>query len=65
MAKRSLVRRREQIKADVAFLEKEIKGATLGDPSDQEMAEMYAEIKARRMSQSSLRDASEMRATRQ
>ncbi|MGA2556872.1 MAG: hypothetical protein ABSG04_11435 [Verrucomicrobiota bacterium] len=38
----------EQIKQDVAFLEKEIRGAPLGDPSDEEMAEMYAYLKARR-----------------
>ena len=31
-------RRQEQIKQDVAFLEKAIKGAPLGDPSDAEMA---------------------------
>jgi hypothetical protein len=48
MAKRSLIRRQEQIKVDVAFLEKAIEGAPLGDPSDEEMAEIYAEIKARR-----------------
>jgi len=30
----------EQIKQDVAFLEKEIQGAPLGDPSDEEMAEI-------------------------
>ncbi|HTA30036.1 MAG TPA: hypothetical protein VK731_06105, partial [Candidatus Cybelea sp.] len=32
-------RRQEQIAADVACLEKAIKGAPLGDPSDEEMAE--------------------------
>ena len=31
-------RRQEQIKHDVAFLEKAIAGAPLGDPSDEEMA---------------------------
>jgi Arc/MetJ-type ribon-helix-helix transcriptional regulator len=41
-------RRQEQIEADVAFLEKAIEGAPLGDPSDDEMAEIYAGIKARR-----------------
>ena len=41
-------RRNEQIKADVAYLEKAIEGAPLGDPSDKEMAEIYAGIKARR-----------------
>ena len=33
-------RRQEQIKADVAFLEKAIEGAPEGDPSDKEMAEI-------------------------
>jgi Arc/MetJ-type ribon-helix-helix transcriptional regulator len=41
-------RRQQQIEADVAFLEKAIKGAPLGDPSDEEMAEIYAGIKDRR-----------------
>ncbi|MGO8698647.1 MAG: hypothetical protein ACLQVY_13110 [Limisphaerales bacterium] len=41
-------RRQEQIAADVAFLEKAIEGAPLGDPSNKEMAEIYAGIKARR-----------------
>jgi Arc/MetJ-type ribon-helix-helix transcriptional regulator len=41
-------RRQAQIEADVAFLENAIKGAPLGDPSDKEMAEIYAGIKARR-----------------
>ena len=31
-------RRQDQIKADVAFLEKAIAGAPIGDPSDEEMA---------------------------
>jgi Arc/MetJ-type ribon-helix-helix transcriptional regulator len=41
-------RRQAQIEADVAFLEKAIEGAPLGDPSDEEMAEIYVGIKARR-----------------
>ena len=41
-------RRQEEIEADVAFLEKAIEGAPLGDPSDEEMAEIYAGIKAHR-----------------
>jgi Arc/MetJ-type ribon-helix-helix transcriptional regulator len=41
-------RRQEQIEADVAFLEKAVEGAPLGDPSDEEMAEIRAGIKARR-----------------
>lgn len=41
-------RRQEQIEADVAFLEKAVEGAPLGDPSDEEMADIYAGIKARR-----------------
>ena len=41
-------RRHEQIEADVAFLEKTIAGAPLGDPSDEEVADIYAAIKARR-----------------
>ncbi len=41
-------RRQQQIEADVAYLEKTIEGAPLGDPSDEEMAEIYAGIKARR-----------------
>ena len=41
-------RRREQIEADAAYLEKAITGAPPGDPSDEEMAEIYAGIKARR-----------------
>jgi Arc/MetJ-type ribon-helix-helix transcriptional regulator len=47
---RDLIRKRRQaeIGADVAFLEKAIEGAPLGDPSDEETAEMYASIKARR-----------------
>jgi len=47
---RDLIRRRrqEQIKRDVAYLEKAIEGAPIGDPSDEEMADIYAGIKARR-----------------
>ena len=47
---RDLIRRRrqEQISQDVAYLEKAIEGAPPGDPSDGEMARIYAEIKARR-----------------
>jgi Arc/MetJ-type ribon-helix-helix transcriptional regulator len=41
-------RRRQLIEADVAFLEKAVKGAPLGDPCAEEMAEIYADIKARR-----------------
>jgi Arc/MetJ-type ribon-helix-helix transcriptional regulator len=41
-------RRQELIEADVAYLEKAIQGAPPGDPSDGEMAEIYASIKARR-----------------
>ena len=39
---RDLIRKRRQdlIAADVAFLEKAIEGAPLGDPSDEEMAEI-------------------------
>jgi Arc/MetJ-type ribon-helix-helix transcriptional regulator len=33
-------RRQEQIAQDVAFLEKAMEGAPLGDPSDEEMAEI-------------------------
>ena len=45
-------RRQDQIEADVAFLEKAAKAAPLGDPSDEEMAEIYARIKARRKKKS-------------
>jgi Arc/MetJ-type ribon-helix-helix transcriptional regulator len=41
-------RRQEEIAADVAYLGKAIEGAPPGDPSDEEMAEIYASIKARR-----------------
>ena len=33
-------RRQEQIKQDVAFLEKAIEGAPIGDPSDEAMADI-------------------------
>jgi Arc/MetJ-type ribon-helix-helix transcriptional regulator len=47
---RDLIRKRRQevIAADVAFLEKAIEGAPEGDPSDEEMREMYAIVKANR-----------------
>jgi Arc/MetJ-type ribon-helix-helix transcriptional regulator len=47
---RELIRRRreEQIANDVAFLEKAIKKAPSGDPSDEEMAKIYAGIRKRR-----------------
>lgn len=41
-------RRQEQIEEDVAFLEKAMKKAPAGDPSDAEMAEIYAGIRKRR-----------------
>jgi Arc/MetJ-type ribon-helix-helix transcriptional regulator len=41
-------RRQDQIEWDVAFLEKAIKHAPAGDPSDQEMAEIYAAVRKRR-----------------
>jgi Arc/MetJ-type ribon-helix-helix transcriptional regulator len=41
-------RRQEQIKEDVAFLEKAIEGAPMGDPPEEEMAGIYESIKARR-----------------
>ena len=37
-------RRQQQIKQDVAFLEKAIEGAPVGDPSDKEMAEIYSPV---------------------
>ena len=47
---RDLIRRRrqEQIKRDVAYLEKAMAGAPAGDPSAEEMAGIYASVKARR-----------------
>ena len=47
---RDLIRRRrqEQIKRDVAYLEKAIAGAPAGDPSEEEMVGIYASVKARR-----------------
>jgi Arc/MetJ-type ribon-helix-helix transcriptional regulator len=41
-------RRQEQIESDVAFLEKAIRKAPAGDPSDKEMAEIYAGIRKHR-----------------
>ena len=41
-------RRQEQIESDIEFLEKAIKHAPPGDPSDEEMAEIYAGIRKRR-----------------
>jgi Arc/MetJ-type ribon-helix-helix transcriptional regulator len=48
---RDLIRKRreEQIESDVAFLEKAIKKAPSGDPSDEEMAGIYAGIRKKRM----------------
>ena len=45
---RDLIRRRrqEQIREDVEYLEKAMAGAPPGDPSDQEMAEIYNGIRA-------------------
>jgi putative addiction module CopG family antidote len=47
---RELIRKRRQarIAKDVAFLEKAIEGAPEGDPTDEEMREMYALVKKRR-----------------
>ena len=44
---RDLIRRRreERIAEDVAMLEKAIAGAPSGDPTDEEMREIYASIK--------------------
>jgi Arc/MetJ-type ribon-helix-helix transcriptional regulator len=41
-------RRQDQIESDVTFLENAIKKAPLGDPSDAEMVDVYASIRARR-----------------
>jgi Arc/MetJ-type ribon-helix-helix transcriptional regulator len=41
-------RRQEQIEADVALLKDAMEGAPPGDPSNEEMAKIYADIKARR-----------------
>ena len=41
-------RRQEQIAADLDFLKESIRDAPVGDPSEQEMADIYASIKARR-----------------
>ena len=47
---RDLIRKRRQdlIENDVAFLEKSIQKAPLGDPSDDEMADIYATVRAAR-----------------
>lgn len=47
---RELIRKRreEQIESDVSFLEKAIRKAPAGDPSDEEMAKIYAGIRKRR-----------------
>ena len=39
---------RAQNAADVDFLKEAIRDAPVGDPSDEEMADIYASIKARR-----------------
>jgi Arc/MetJ-type ribon-helix-helix transcriptional regulator len=41
-------RRQDQIDSDVAFLEKAIQHAPLGDPSDEEMEQIYAGVRKRR-----------------
>ena len=41
-------RRQEQIDSDVALLDKAMKDAPTGDPSDEEMAEIYTSIRRRR-----------------
>jgi Arc/MetJ-type ribon-helix-helix transcriptional regulator len=41
-------RRQEQVENDVAFLEDAIKKAPLGDPSDQQMADVYQSVRKRR-----------------
>jgi Arc/MetJ-type ribon-helix-helix transcriptional regulator len=41
-------RRQEQIESDVAFLETSIKKAPLGDPSEEEMADIYKSVRSRR-----------------
>jgi hypothetical protein len=47
---RDLIRHRRQtrIEQDVAFLEKAIKGAPAGNPSDADYKQIYAAIKAER-----------------
>ena len=47
---RELIRKRreEQIKNDVAFLEEAIRNAPAGDPSCDEMSQIYASIRKRR-----------------
>jgi hypothetical protein len=41
-------RRQEEIESDVAFLENASKKAPPGDPSDDEMADVYASVRKRR-----------------
>jgi Arc/MetJ-type ribon-helix-helix transcriptional regulator len=41
-------RRQEQIENDVALLEDAIKQAPLGDPSDEQMANIYRDVRKRR-----------------
>jgi Arc/MetJ-type ribon-helix-helix transcriptional regulator len=41
-------RRQDQIESDVAFLENAIKKGPMGDPSEAEMSDVYASIRARR-----------------
>ena len=47
---RDLIRKRreEQIENDVAFLENAMEKAPLGDPTDEEMGDVYASLRARR-----------------
>ena len=48
-------RRQAQIKRDVAYLEKAIAGAPVGDPSEEAMAGIYDSIKARRKNKNASR----------
>jgi hypothetical protein len=41
-------RRKKRIESDVAFLKKAARKAPAGDPSDEEIAEIYAGIRRRR-----------------
>jgi Arc/MetJ-type ribon-helix-helix transcriptional regulator len=41
-------RRQEQIDSDVAFLENALRKASVGDPSDEEMADIYAGVRKSR-----------------
>jgi hypothetical protein len=41
-------RRREQIERDVMFLDEAMKKAPPGDPSDQQIADLYRRIRKRR-----------------